>query len=175
MRAVLVAIFFTSSLAACSADPGRGQQAVPADWRAVNFDPCCTIHVPPEFREVPKPSGVRDPSFIVVGNDATEIVFEYRPQVGFSEGPLGQQDWSQDRMKVDGQEADLVSYAATDAFAGGRTLRMRVRRPEAQTHQSAPTPERGMELGATANCRTDADCDVARRVFSLIDLSDRRD
>ena len=111
----------------------------------------------------------------VVGNDATEIVFEYRPQVGFSEGPLGQQDWSQDRMKVDGQEADLVSYAATDAFAGGRTLRMRVRRPEAQTHQSVPTPERGMELGATANCRTDADCDVARRVFSLIDLSDRRD
>ena len=175
MRAVAAAIFFTGTLAACSADPGRGQQAVPADWRAVAFDPCCTIHVPPEFREVPKPSGVRDPTFIVIGNEATEIVFEYRPQVGFSEGPLGQQDWSQDQMKVDGRDADLASYAATDAFAGGRTLRMRVRRPEAATHQSPPTPERGMELGATANCRTDADCDVARRVFSLIDLSESRD
>jgi len=174
MRAVVVATFLTSSIAACSPDPGRGQQAVPADWRAVAFDPCCTVHVPPEFREVPKPSGVRDPSFILVGNDATAVVFEYRPQVGFPEGPLGQQDWSHDRMKVDGQEADLVSYAATDAFAGGKTVRMRVRRPEAPTHQSAPTPERGMELGATANCRTDADCDVARRVFSLIELSDSR-
>ncbi|MBB4799018.1 hypothetical protein HNP32_002772 [Brevundimonas bullata] len=172
MRAAIVAILFTSLIAACSADSGLGQQAVPANWRAVAFDPCCTIHVPPTFREVPKPSGVRDPSFIVVGNDATEIVFEYRPQVSFPEGPLGQQDWSQDRMKVDGQEADLVSYAATDAFVGGRTLRMRARRPEAQTHQSAPTPARGMELGATANCRTDADCDVARRVFSLINFSD---
>jgi len=174
MKAGVAAIFFTGTLAACSADPGRGQQAVPTDWRAVAFDPCCTIHVPTEFREVPKPAGVRDPTFIVIGNGATEIAFEYRPQVGFPEGPLGQQDWSQDRMKVDGREADLVSYAATDAFAGGRTLRMRVRRSEAPTHQSAPTLERGMELGATANCRTDADCDVARRIFSLIDLSDSR-
>lgn len=171
MKAVVAAILLTGSLAACSADPGRVQQAVPADWRAVAFDPCCVIHVPPGFRDIPKPSGVRDPTFIVVGNDATEIVFEYRPQVGFPEGPLGQQDWSQGRMKVDGQDADLVSYAATDAFSGGRTLRMRVRLPEAPTHQSAPTPERGMELGATANCRTEADCDVARRVFSLINLN----
>ena len=46
------------------------------------------------------PAGVRDPTFIRIGNNGPEIVSEYQSRVGFPECPLGQRDWSQDRMQV---------------------------------------------------------------------------
>src|SRR5687768_1846640 len=79
----------------------------PEGWRTVTFDRCCQIGLPPGFREIPKPAGVADPTFISFGDDSAEITFEYRPQVGFPEGALGQSVWSRTALTVDGRDADL--------------------------------------------------------------------
>lgn len=156
-------------LAGCDAD----QEAVvdtPDGWRTVTFDRCCQIARPAGFKEIPKPAGVGDQTFFSFGDEAAEITFEYRPQVGFPEGPLGQTGWTTRTLTVDGRSADLVSYDARDAFAGGRTLRLRVSRPNEPTFQSAPTPAKGMELGATGHCRDEASCAIVEQIYQSIDF-----
>lgn len=110
-------------LSGCEQEP-EGGSITPPEWRTITFDRCCEIALPPGFREIPKPPGVVDPSFIAVGDGSSEITFEYRPQVGFPEGALGRTGWSKETVLVDGRNADLVRHDAQDAFAGGRTLRL---------------------------------------------------
>lgn len=156
-------------VAGCDADQ-EATVETPAGWRTITFDRCCQIALPPGFREIPKPAGVADQTFISFGDDAAEITFEYRPQVGFPEGPLGQSGWSKETMMVDGRRADLVKHDARDSFSGGRTLRLRVALPNEPSFQSAPTPATGMELGATGHCRDASSCALVERIYQSIDL-----
>ena len=153
----------------CGREP-EGDSAAPAEWRTVTFDRCCEIALPPDYREIPKPPGVIDPTFITVGDGSSEITFEYRPQVGFPEGTLGQTGWLKTSIQVDGQNADLVRHDAQGAFAGGRTLRLRVRLPDEPTLQSAPAAANGMELGATGHCRAEASCATVEQIYRSVDL-----
>ena len=156
-------------LSGCEQEP-EGGSITPPEWRTITFDRCCEIALPPGFREIPKPPGVVDPGFIAVGDGSSEITFEYRPQVGFPEGALGRTGWSKETVLVDGRNADLVRHDAQDAFAGGRTLRLRVRLPDVPTLQSAPAAANGMELGATGHCRDEASCATVEQIYRSIDL-----
>lgn len=156
-------------LGGCSEEP-TGGPVTPAGWRTVTFDRCCEIALPPDYREVPKPAGVVDPTFTTFGDGSSEITFEYRPQVGFPEGPLGQTGWSKETLAVDGRNADLVRHDAQDAFAGGKTLRLRVRLPDEPTFQSEPAAAAGMELGATGHCRNANSCAIIERIYRSVDL-----
>lgn len=156
-------------LSGCEREPESGS-ATPPGWRTITFDRCCEIALPPGFQELPKPPGVIDPTFITVGDGASEITFEYRPQVGFPEGALGQTGWSRQTIPVDGRDADLVGHDAQDAFVGGRTLRLRVKLPDVPTLQSAPAAANGMELGATGHCRDEVSCATVEQIYRSIDL-----
>lgn len=156
-------------LSGCGREP-EGGSAPPSEWRTIRFERCCEIALPPDYRELPKPPGVVDPTFITVGDGSSEITFEYRPQVGFPEGALGQTGWSKETVLVDGRDADLVRHDAQNAFAGGRTLRLRVRLPDVPTLQSAPAAANGMELGATGHCRDEASCATVEQIYRSIDL-----
>lgn len=165
VSAILVAV----AVSACVGDQDIDNQ-LPNGWRTIAFARCCQIGLPPGFSETAKPPGVTDQTFMTVGDGSAEITFEYRPQVGFPEGPLGQTGWSRSAMAVDGHRADIVRYDAQDAFAGGQTLRMRVALPDEPTLQSPPSAALGMELGATGHCREASSCQTIEQIFQLIDL-----
>ena len=168
-RGLLLGAALLVMLAGCDAGREAGVDT-PDGWRTVTFDRCCQINLPPSLREIPKPAGVADQTFMGFGNGSAEITFEYRPQVGFPEGALGQSGWSKASITVDGRDAELVKYDARDDFSGGRTLRLRVTLPDEPTFQSEPTASKGMELGATGHCRDDTSCAVVEQIYQSIDF-----
>lgn len=171
-RVSLVSLSLVSAaiVSACAGPVSRDQKAS-ADWRPLIFDHCCVVRVPKNLLQVPQRGGASNPTFIEFGRPGLNIVFEFTPQAGFPEAQSTQTGWLRSKISVDGRRADIVSYDAPDPeFRGGKQLHLRIPVPEKETFQSAPAPEKGMQLGATANCRTEADCEIARTVFRLVDF-----
>jgi hypothetical protein len=155
------------ALAGCG---GGGGEAVPEGWRTVRVERCCAVSVPPAMTTPATEAGAYDPvrRFVRPG---LVVGLEYAHQVSFPRMRTVQKGWAQERIEVDGREAELVSYDAQEqGFEGGRSIHVRVPLPENETFLSRPTPEKGMELGIAILCRTDADCEEGKRIARTADF-----
>jgi len=149
---------------------GAKEEAVPSGWRTVRIDGCCAVSLPPAMTSPPVEAGAHDPvrRFVRPG---LAVSLEYGHQVSFPRMHTIQRGWAQERIEVDGREADLVSYDAQEAdFGGGRAIHVRVQFPEKETYLAPPAPNKGMELGVNILCRTPADCEEGKRIARTADF-----